>query len=509
MSSTSAVLPDTLSSPYDEAVEAYQARRFNVAQMLVEQILAVLPEHADALHLHGLLALVSDQPEAARKRVERAIEIHPQPIFYNTLYAIQLRLGDFAGAVHSMRSGLALDPGFAALHYNMGLTLQYEERLEEATISYRRVLELDPANSPAHNNLGLALKDLGAFDEAEAHYRRAITLAPTNLVAHNNLGNFLLTAGRFEEAWPYFEARWVTFKHADGRPAPVRPEVPLPRWEGRDTTGTFVRDDRLLVLHEQGYGDSLQFVRYLPLALERFSKVGYVCPPALRRLYEQSICSRWPQLELLDAVPTELGHWDRYCSLMSLPMAFGTRLDSVPACIPYLSADAGAAASWRARLAALPGPELPRVGIVWAGGNSGIPVDRKRSLTSAQMAPLLALPHVHWISLQKTDDVAKLPDDASKTRLLDWTDEIRDFADTAALIENLDLVISVDTSVAHLAAAMGKPVWLLNRFSGCWRWLHNRDDSPWYPTLRLFTQSQRGNWDEVLARVATALRQTF
>jgi len=136
-------------------------------------------------------------------------------------------------------------------------------------------------------------------------------------------------------------------------------------------------------------------------------------------------------------------------------------------------------------------------------------VDRERSLTSTQIAPLLALSHVRWISLQKTDEPAKLADPASKARLTDWTDEITDFADTAALIENLDLVISVDTSVAHLAAAMGKPVWLLNRFAGCWRWLRDRDDSPWYPTLRLFTQSQRGNWDDVLARVAAELKQRF
>jgi tetratricopeptide (TPR) repeat protein len=509
MPSTSAALPDNLSHRYDEAIEAYQAQHFDVAQALVDRILAIVPEHAESLHLRGLLALAFEQLEAAQTWVERAIERHPQPLFYNTLNAIQLRLGNFAGAVESIRSGLTLGPNFAVLHYNLGLTLQYEERLEEAAISYRRALDLNPVNSPTHNNLGLILKELGAFDEAEAHYRGAISLAPNNLVAHNNLGNLLLTAGRFEEAWPYFEARWVTCKYADGRPAPVRPELPLPRWEGPATQSEHGREGRLLVLHEQGYGDSLQFVRYLPLVLERFSKIGYVCPPALHRLYEHSLCSRWPELELLASVPTDLHGWDQYCPLMSLPMAFGTRLDTIPAPGPYLYADPAHVASCRAKFAALQDPKLPRVGIVWAGGNSGIAVDRKRSLTSAQMAPLLALPHVHWISLQKTDDFAKLPDAASKAQLIDWTDELTDFADTAALIENLDLVISVDTSVAHLAAAMGKPVWLLNRFSGCWRWLSHRDDSPWYPTLRLFTQTQRGNWDDVLARVVTALRQRF
>lgn len=167
------------------------------------------------------------------------------------------------------------------------------------------------------------------------------------------------------------------------------------------------------------------------------------------------------------------------------------------------------AAAWRARLDTLPDAHLPRIGVVWAGGHSGIAVDRRRSLSAAQLAPLFALDQIRWISLQKTDDPAKLADPASQARLTDWTADLTDFADTAALIANLDLVISVDTSVAHLAAALGKPVWLLNRFAGCWRWLRGRDDSPWYPGLRLFTQTQRDDWDDVLARTCEALKQRY
>jgi hypothetical protein len=149
------------------------------------------------------------------------------------------------------------------------------------------------------------------------------------------------------------------------------------------------------------------------------------------------------------------------------------------------------------------------VGIVWAGGNANLQTDPFRSLKPSQIAPLLALPNIHWVSLQKAEVASKQADTATRQRLTDWMDEVKDFADTAALIENLDLVISVDTSTAHLAAAMGKSVWLLNRFAGCWRWLRNRDDSPWYPTVRIFNQTQRGNWDDVLARVATALQQQW
>jgi hypothetical protein len=296
---------------------------------------------------------------------------------------------------------------------------------------------------------------------------------------------------------------------------PARPQLPLPQWKGESLSAT-VRTDkmhgkgtRLLVIPEQGYGDSLQFVRYLPLALQHFSQVGYICPRPLRRLFQESLGSRLPGLILLNAAPSDWNSWNWYCPLLSLPMASGTRLDNIPAAIPCLYACPERAAWWNERFSALPAPNLPRVGVVWAGGQSGLKVDDERSLMSKQLAPLLALPYVRWISLQKPDDPAKRADSASKARLTDWTDELSDFADTAALIENLDLVISVDTSVAHLAAAMGKPVWMLNRFSGCWRWLRDRDDSPWYPGLRLFTQSQRGNWDDVLARVAVELQQTF
>lgn len=500
---------------YDDAVRAYQSSRFNEAQTLVDQILARDAEHAAALHLQGLLALASGHTVVARNWVTRAIEINPEPIFYNTLYAIEFEMGEFVSAVESLRRGLALQPDFPPLHYNLAVALQHHDRLEEAKVSYSRTLELDPHNSLAHNNLGAVFRELGAVAEAEWHYRQAVALAQTNLVARNNLADILLITGRYEEAWPYFEDRWITSRLADGRRHPVRTAVPLRQWKGEgldpgdQTEKKSAVGERLLILHEQGLGDSLQFVRYMPLALKRFSQVAYVCPPPLRRMYEQSLCPRLPGLVLLEAVPANLEGWDWYCPLLSLMLAFSTRVETVPASIPYLYADVGRAARWGARLAALPGPDLPRVGIVWAGGHSGIAVDARRSLTFAQIAPLFDVSHVRWISLQKTEDPAKCSDVGNESGLTDWMDEVTDFAETAALIENLDLVISVDTSVAHLAAAMGKPVWMLNRFAGCWRWLHGRDDSPWYPSLRLFTQSQRGNWDDVLDRVVAALRDAF
>jgi tetratricopeptide (TPR) repeat protein len=499
---------------YDEAEKARQAGDIATAQAAIERILEQDPRRAGALYMRGLLALDSKQFEAAQSWVERAIEVSPHPDFYTTLCVIQLELKAYAGALQAARQGLALQPDSFLLRFYEAGVLYVQGFTEDAAVGYHKLLALEPDHVQVLINLGIVARNLDELDEAERHLRRAIALAPHALSARGHLGAVLLAKGRYEEGWSCHEGRWANFLDPDGNPSiAAQPQVPLPQWRG-ESPELAIRAEhprahgaRLLVIPEQGHGDSLQFVRYLPLVLERFSEVGFVCPPALRRLFEDSLCSRWPGLALLDNGRFRFDHWDWYCPIMSLPLAFGTRLDNIPAAMPYLFADPARAASWHARLAALPDPELPRVGIVWAGGHSALMEDQVRSLTSAQIAPLLALRNVRWISLQKTDDPAKRADAASAARLTDWMDDIADFADTAALIENLDLVIAVDTSVAHLAAAMGKPVWLLNRFAGCWRWLSNRDDSPWYPTVSLFTQRQRGDWDEVLTRVATALQQ--
>ena len=516
MQSQSPAPSEAIQTWLNEAEQARLAGDLEAARTCLDRILVHDPAHAGALHSHALVALASNQLDAAQRWAERALLAQPDPAFYNTLCVIQIRLRAYVSAAQTAGRGLALKPDSLALHYSLAVVLQMQGRPDDAAIVYRRLLALKPDHPQAHANLGVVAKDLGTLDEAERHLRHAIAIAPSYLGARANLGQVLLATGRYEEAWPYFEDRGANLVDANGRPSAGSARLELPEWRGkRPDTATAAqrmpgRGTRLLVLPEQGHGDSLQFVRYLPLALERFSQVGYICPQPLRRLYEQSLSARWPGLVMLDDVFPELNDWDWQCPLMSLPMAFGTRLDNIPAG-RYLHADAARAASWRMRLAALPGPDLPRVGIAWAGGHSGLTEDRARSLAPAQVAPLLALPCVRWISLQKTDDPSKRADAdaATSASLADWMDEVTDFADTAALIDNLDLVISVDTSVAHLAAAMGKPVWLLNRFAGCWRWLRDRDDSPWYPSVRIFTQPQRGDWSTVLDRVAVALQQAY
>lgn len=504
---------DTCVAWYEQAFSAYQAGHYDGALSALDKVFASNSTHAGGLHLRGLVSFASGDSVSAQHWIARAVDAQPNPIFLNSLCVVQTNMRVFSDAVRSAQRGLLLQPDMPLLHYNLGLALQLQHKLEEAAASYKRTLELEPAHSAACNNLGTVLRALDDLSGAALHYGHATVLDPNNLEARSNLGHVLLAMGRYEEAWPLFEDRWAGARTLIDQAGPGRPQLPLPQWKGQGLDVSANAADRpetgqrLLVFHEQGYGDSLQFARYLPMALARFSHVGFVCPRPLRRLFEHSLCARWPGLSLLDACPDDFSEWDWQSPLLSLPMAFQTRLDTIPSTAPYLYADASLSARWHARLTGVRGADLPRVGLVWAGGNTGWSADSVRSLTPAQIEPLLSLTHVRWISLQKTDDAAKRMDPTGAGGLIDWMDEVADFADTAALIDNLDLVISVDTSVAHLAAAMGKPVWLINRFAGCWRWLRGRDDSPWYPGMRLFTQQRRGDWTEVLTAIVAALSE--
>ncbi|WP_321914397.1 tetratricopeptide repeat-containing glycosyltransferase family protein [Paraburkholderia sp. J11-2] len=493
------------------ADRAYAAGDWQSALELADKVIEANPRNSDALHRRGLLALAMGSPAEAQHWLRRAVQLRPHPVYCNSLCVTQTRLGDYAAAAETARLGLrrarerfpAVDTSL--LSYNLGVAQQLDDQPAAAAQSYRQTLARQRDHAAAHNNLGTVTKDLGDLATAIAHFERAIARDPRNVEAHSNLGHALLAAGRYEEAWPYFEQRWASFQVGERPAAQGAPTLPIPRWR----SGPLPGERRLLVLHEQGFGDALQFCRYLPIALARGTRVGYICPRPLRQLLEQSLCTRWPNIVLLDEVPSDLGAWDAYCSLLSLPMLLGTRLDNIPAPIPYLHAEPQRARMWADRLRACGDDMKPRIGLVWAGGHTGTAADRRRSIAPDAFAKLLSWRGAHWISLQKAEDASKQLPSVYRVQITDWMHEAGDFADTAALIDGLDLVISVDTSVAHLAAAMGKPVWLLNRFAGCWRWLRDRDDSPWYPGLRLFTQKERGNWDDVLNRVLDALATRY
>jgi hypothetical protein len=301
--------------------------------------------------------------------------------------------------------------------------------------------------------------------------------------------------GDFERGWQQYEWRWGT-----AQLRAFKRSFPQPQLRGTDD----LAGKTILLHHEQGLGDTLQFCRYLPMVAERAGSVIFEVPKAL-----QTLMQSLPGSIKIIARGEPLPAFDVHCPLLSLPLAFATRLETIPSQMPYLSAPADKIASWRNRLGT---HNTLRVGLVWAGDpRKQTPgahrIDRQRSLTFDQLAPIFEVRDCEFYSLQKgSDAVAQLHSSALRDRVIDWSDDFHDFSDTAALIDNLDLVIAVDTSVLHAAGALGKPLWLINRYNTCWRWLLDRDDSPWYPGLRQFRQDSTRQWNQVIARIAAALQ---
>jgi tetratricopeptide (TPR) repeat protein len=441
------------------------------------------PDYAGAHNNLGTALKDQGRLDEAGGCFRRAIAINPHDAAaHNNLgitFKEQARLDEAATA---FRQAIALDPDFAEAHNNLGTVLGEQSRQDEAVRCYRSAVDLMPDFAEAHNNLGTALRALQRLDEAVASYRRAIGLSPDYADAHNNLAMALLACGDMAAGWAEYEWRWKT-----PQTAKACRDFAQPQWRGAPAQG------RTLLIHaEQGLGDTLQFCRYVPLAAARGLRIILEVPAPLVRLLRSL-----PDVDLVVARGETLPEFDLHCPMLSMPLAMGTTITTVPCAVPYLRADTALAAAWRARLAATRRPG-PRVGVAWAGSSrrhsaTGAALDGRRSIAPDRLAPLFALSGLHFVSLQKDG-----PSALAHFLLTDFMDEIADFADTAALVANLDLVVSVDTSVAHLAAALGKPVWLLDRFDSCWRWLVGRRDSPWYPTLRLYRQPRPGDWDAVI-----------
>jgi tetratricopeptide (TPR) repeat protein len=337
----------------------------------------------------------------------------------------------------------------------------------------------------------VTLHELKRFEDALASYDRAVELRPDFAEAHNNEALCRLLIGDFDRGWEKNEWRWETEQLKD-----ARRNFTQPLWRGsNEITG------KTILLHaEQGYGDTIQFCRYVPLVLKCGARVVLEVPKPLHALM-----GTLPGDALIVTRGDPLPKFDFHCPLLSLPLAFRTRLETIPSEMPYLSAFESKTTSWCDRLGK---HEKPRVGLVWAGNaRKELPNARsERNIEFDRLAPLFDVTQCHFFSLQKGDDaVAQLRNSPLRHHLIDWTDALLDFSDTAALIENLDLIISVDTSVAHLAGALRKPFWLINRHNTCWRWLRDREDSPWYPTARLFRQDETREWGNVIARVRAAL----
>jgi len=450
---------------------------------------------------------------AARGRYEEALACYDRalairadipPILSNRGNALR-NLDRLEEAEASLREAVRLKRDFANAHSNLASVLDYLGRFDEAEASARTALRLQPEHALALSNLGYILYHLGRTAEAQASYRAALRLRPDAAEWHVDLGLALLLAGEFEEGWKEFEWRWRTRWHTEHfvRHGSL---FPVPSWNGEA-----IEERTILLVADQGFGDTLQFCRYVPQLAARARSTMLSVQPSLVRLL-----SRIPDLcEITagagkffppDGRPPSVDLW---CALMSLPYALGNALETIPATTtPYLTADPADIACWRERLAGLAGL---RVGLCWAGGRSSnlsqIVVDRRRSLSLNILAPFGEIAGVQFISLQKGPPAAESACPPRGMKLHDFTEDLHDFADTAALIENLDLVISADTAVAHLAGALGKPVWVLNRFDTCFRWPRNRDDTPWYPTARQFRQPTPGDWCSVIHHAREALQR--
>jgi tetratricopeptide (TPR) repeat protein len=475
--------------------------------VLVMHLLALVAMHMDNAPLvlslaetaigiePGLAVLYQDKAAALRRlgrkqealaAIEEALRRDPgQADFYDTLAAIKRDLRFYEEAAAALQHALRLEPDSAKFHNNLGICYSRMGRLTDAVASLETVIRILPHSAEAHNNLGNTLKSMGRYDEAKKIYAKALAIKPDVFMGAANKGMCHLVTGDWAEGFRLFEER-----KPDNMPPEGRRFDAAKRWKGQSA-----RTQTIILYNEQGLGDSIQFSRYIPMVQERLGHVVVQMQSALVDIMR----ANYPGVEwLAEDTPPPPHEWQ--CPLMSLPYVFGTRPDKVPGTAGYLKVDENRIAEWRGKL---PQDGKRKVGLVWAG-NPNHMNDHIRSIPFPLLAPLWDIPDVHYFSLQKGGsalDPAGLP--ASFTQL---GDTLRDFTDTGAVLTHLDLLVSVDTSVLHLAGALGRPAWGLLQFDPDWRWIIGRDDTPWYDSVRLFRQKTYNDWADILARVSTALR---
>jgi Tfp pilus assembly protein PilF len=473
------------------AISHYRAGSLEEARALFERVLRMEPKHPDALHLLGMLWCARGDSRKGVQLIRRAIAFSPK--FHDALSnlgCVLQSLGRDEEALASFDKALAIRPDSIEAINNRGNTLQVLGRIEEALACFDKALAIRPDHAPSLNNRGNALRCLGRLKEALAAFERALAIEPDSADTHWNESLCLLADGDFIRGWERYEWRWQTRIFARSRR-----NFRAPVWLGGENLS-----GKTVLLHgEQGLGDTLQFCRFAPAVAARGARVILSVHAALRDLLRSL-----PGIACVIGEDDVVPPFDFHCPIMSLPFAFGTRVETIPAHVPYLTSDPVRTDRWRERLGT---PGGLKVGIVWAGQPDADRVDERRSMPLERMLGLNTIPGVTLVSIQKGDAASQSRALGPSAGLIDHTDELADFVDTAALVTALDLVISVDTSVAHLAGSLARPVWVLNRFDRCWRWLRDRDDSPWYPTMRLFTQPSLGDWGSVMDSVAADLRQ--
>jgi len=461
-------------------------KRLDEALDRYDRALELKPDYAEACNNRGFALQELKQFDEALDSYERAIELRPDyaEAYCNRGNVLQ-ELERLDEALDSYDRAVALDPGNAEAHYNRGLALQALKRLEEALHSYDRAIELKPGYVDAFNNRGLVLKELKRLDEALDSYHRAVELKPDFADGHLNLSLCRLLMGDFARGWEGFEWRWQSVQLESRR------SFPQPLWLGAQP----LQGKTILLHSEQGLGDALQFCRYASAASAAGARVILEVPKPLTALLA-NLSGVAQVVEKGSALPP----FDFHCPLLSLPLAFKTDATTIPSFTSYVGSSPGKVTAWRTKLGER---TKPRVGLAWRG-SALHKNDRNRSIALGDLVDQLP-PKFQYVSLQKETTDVDEEILGSRRDILHFGEQLADFTDTAALCELMDVVISVDTSVAHLAGAMGRPVWILLTFIPDWRWLLDREDSPWYPSARLFRQERNWDWAGAIDRVRTAL----
>ena len=507
-----------------QAIKHHRVGRLAEAERSYRAVLNLIPRHADASHLLGILYLLDGRPQLALPLIYDAMQAQPNnPVVLNNLGAAFRNVGRADDAANCFRRALEIDPNFVDALTNHGTVLHDKGDLQGALVCYKKALEQEIDNSTSLNNLALALWQSGNADKAHELLERAVKLEPTNAEAIANLGGFMQGQGRLDEALKYYNTAltyaptcklalfrkgmallavgeyregWKLYESGIGHHTmrSINLCAPANPWDGKPAPGK-----HLLIWTEQGFGDALQFIRYAALCKERVGKISVFC------FQKQSLVRLFTGLPFIDHVFDVIpdgSYFDEHVPMLSLPHIFDTVLENVPATVPYLRVDREIQTKWATRFA---GVNDVKVGLVWAGSSHNVHTDWRRSVGLERMKAWLDISGARFYNLQMGAPRKQIAALGLTDRLTDFMDEVEDFADTAAIVQNLDLVITVDTSVAHLAGGLGKPVWILSRYGADWRWLQNRPTNPWYPTARIFGQPILDDWDSVMTEVGRAL----
>jgi tetratricopeptide (TPR) repeat protein len=462
------------------ARQHHTAGRLREAEALYRQILSAEPNHAEALHLLGLVALQCGQPLPAIELMQRSIALVPGVFyFHNNLAEAFKAAGRFREAAAAFTRSLELHPDDPDTTHSLGAALEKAGDVEGGIRVLQETIRKFPKFAKPHMSLGAVFEHQARYDQALESFENAIALQPNYPKARAARAGIWLRRGEYGRGWEEYEWRWRVEKFP-GRPP--RPGPPV--WDGSPLAGRAI-----LLFAEQGLGDTIQFIRYAPMVAQRGGRVIVEAPKPLTRL-----------LRTVDGVsdvvtPDQHPHYDVQLPILSLPRVMKTRVESIPANLPYVSAPPDVAQTWKDKIP----DDGKKIGLCWAGGRS----QPHRSIPAELIAKMIeGLPSKpRFYSLQKEH----LPGESPLCGIIDLMQDVQDFADTAALTAHMDLILSIDTSVAHLAGAMARPTWLMLARHCDWRWFDDREDSPWYPSVRLFRQEQIGDWTPVVARVRAAL----